>query len=239
MRGPERSRARPATFNAKWDDRPAEYSTTRDCWLSERRALFVNDFLAESPPGARVLELGSGTGDLLIALARQRPDLRFTGVEPQQSYVDFARGAAAGRGIANVSFEAGRAEDLASVFSRQERFDRILSNDVLHHIPESKDVLRAAASVAYAATRWLAIEPNWRNPYAFLRATLRRGERNFWPSPFLREARALGWSSRGRSYLFLVPPFVKKPPGFFIRLERALEHRSLLAGGVALTLTRD
>ena len=226
-------------YNAEWDDRPADYAAIRDCWLTRRRISYVADSLREARPGDRVLDVGSGVGELVIELAASRPDLRFTGVEPQPSYVEFGTASAAKRGVHNVAFRIGLADQLAPVLGRDARFEWIISNDLLHHVPDQNDVLRSVAEVASPGARWLAIEPNWRNPYVLIACAVKRGERNFWPGDFLAGANAIGWTTENRSFLFLIPPFVKKPSRFLIDLERALEHNPLLAGGVALTLLRS
>jgi SAM-dependent methyltransferase len=223
-------------LNAIWDDHPANYAATRDCWLTRRRLLYVGEALREASAGQRVLELGSGTGELLIGLAGQRPDLQFIGTEPQESYVEFSIAEASKRDLPNLSFRTAPADRVADLFRQDERFDWILSNDMLHHVPDEQKVLEAAAEVARPGARWLAIEPNWRNLYVLIGCAIKRGERNFWPGPFLSHGRAHGWSCVDRSFLFLLPPFVKKPHRLLIGAERALERHSLLAGGVALTL---
>jgi SAM-dependent methyltransferase len=227
-----------ATWNAAWDGRPAEYAAKRDCWLTRRRIAYVAGFLRGARSGDRVLELGSGVGELLIALARERPDLQFTGIEPQQSYVDFAAEAAGRAGVANLAFRTAAAEDADRNLPAGSRFDWILSNDVLHHVSDTRRVLDAAAALSHGKTRWLAIEPNARNPYAFLSAVVRRGERNFWPRKFLEAARASGWAREAAGFLFLIPPFIRRAPEPLVRLERRLEGIPLLAGGIALTLAR-
>jgi SAM-dependent methyltransferase len=161
------------------------------------------------------------------------------GVEPQPSYVEFGTASAAKRGVHNVAFQVGLAERLAPALGGDARFEWILSNDLLHHVPDQNDVLRSVAEVASAEARWLAIEPNWRNPYVLIACAVKRGERNFWPGDFLAGAKSAGWATRRRSFLFLIPPFVKKPPRLLVDLEKALEHYPLLAGGVALTLVRS
>ncbi|MGH9317867.1 MAG: methyltransferase domain-containing protein [Thermoanaerobaculia bacterium] len=225
-------------WNAVWDDRPAEYAQERDCWLTRRRALFVEKFLESASSGQHVLELGSGVGDLLIALATARPDLRFVGIEPQRSYVEFSEQAAKDRGLRNLSFEISSAEQVDSLFSRHDELPWILSNDLLHHVADEARVLESVSRVANQDTRWLAIEPNWRNPYVFVGQAFKRGERNFRPARFLDQGRALGWFCEEQSFLFLIPPFVKSPPRSLVTLERKIERFPVLAGGIALRLAR-
>ena len=227
-----------ANWNAAWDDKPAEYAAKRDCWLTRRRIRYVAGFLGRAQAGDRVLELGSGVGELLIALARERPDLAFTGIEPQQSYVDYAAQAAARAGVTNLAFRTAAAEEVDRKLPEGSRFEWILSNDVLHHVSDTRRVLDAAAALSHERTRWLAIEPNARNPYSFLSAVVRRGERNFWPREFLDQARRSGWAQEAAGFLFLIPPFVRSAPEFLVRLEQRVEDIPLLAGGIALTLGR-
>jgi len=224
-------------LNAEWDDRPADYAATRDCWLTRRRLRFMTEIIAALPAGARVLEIGSGAGEILIALAAAHPGLHFTGIEPQASYVAFATDAARRQSLTNLSFRQSAAEDADAVLRSEPHFDLIVSNDVLHHVASQERAARAAARVAKPGARWLAIEPNWRNPYVLVHCAWKRGEKNFWPRPFLAAALRSGWSGKQRSFLFLIPPFVKEPSPFWIRLEERLETSALLAGGVALLLS--
>src|SRR5262245_54425039 len=225
-------------LNAEWDDRPADYAETRDCWLTRRRLRYMADIVGALPPGARVLEVGSGAGEVLIALATRFPRLAFVGLEPQASYVAFASDAAARQKAPAASFLQGSAEEADAVLAGDPGFDLIVSNDVLHHVASQERAAAAAARVARPGARWLAIEPNWRNPYVLLRCAWKRGEKNFWPSPFLRAAGKAGWTGGRRSFLFLIPPFVKEPSPLFARLEERFESWSPVAGGVALLLTR-
>jgi 2-polyprenyl-3-methyl-5-hydroxy-6-metoxy-1,4-benzoquinol methylase len=225
-------------YNAGWDDRPAEYAELRDCWLTRRRMSRVAKYLSAAEPGDRVLDVGCGVGEVLIDLAAARPDLSFVGVEPQGSYTAFATGVATERGLTNVSFRVGLAERLAGALAGEAPFDWIFSNDVLHHVADERLVARSVAEVARPEAAWLAIEPNWFNPYVFLECALKRGERNFRPDRFLLQARESGWVLEDRSYIFLIPSSIKHPPPVLIRLENRLEENRLLAGGITLTLVR-
>lgn len=48
---------------------------------------FVHDVAGQTPPGARLLDVGAGPGYLLAYLARQRPDLRLLGLDLSHSMV--------------------------------------------------------------------------------------------------------------------------------------------------------
>lgn len=67
-------------------------------------------FVAERlPPDARVLEVGSGNGRLLIALAREGAIADGVALEIASSRVDFARAWAADEGVAGVRFDVADA----------------------------------------------------------------------------------------------------------------------------------
>jgi ubiquinone/menaquinone biosynthesis C-methylase UbiE len=218
-------------LNSKWDNQPEKYAALRDCWLNQRRELHLRGFLAQARPGQVVLEIGSGTGGLLLSLSRQFPDLEFHGVEPQGAYVEYARRVALHPEDRKLSFHIGYAEALPS---RLPQADYILTNDVIHHW---SDPLRAVKEITRASkpgARWKAIEPNSFNPYVFMGQSLKQGERNFRPAVFLSELRKSGWLLQKKEYLFLIPPFWKNPPLVAKKLEQALEGFAPLAGGISL-----
>lgn len=222
-------------LNAEYDATPERYDALRDCWLNERRLGFLIERIARlaPPPGARVLEIGSGTGWLLSRLASRFPELRFTGIEPIEGYVAFARRASY---APNVEYAVGIGENLAASLAPGTRFAVLLTNDVLHHVSSEAATASSAASVAAEGALWIAIEPNWKNPYVSLGSARKPGERNFWPRAFLRAAEASGWRRAGGRHLFLIPPFVRRPPRFLRWIERALERVPLIAGGICVEL---
>ena len=83
-------------LNARHSHDAEAYGRLRETWLNERRAQYVLAWLSALPAGARVLEIGSGTGNLLLDVAARRPDLQLIGVEPLPNYVELSRRSAVG-----------------------------------------------------------------------------------------------------------------------------------------------
>jgi release factor glutamine methyltransferase len=75
-------------------------------------------------PGPAVLDVGTGSGAIALAIAHERPDARVTGVDISEPALAVARGNAGRLGVANLQFVAGNWYEpvLAT------RFDVIVSN---------------------------------------------------------------------------------------------------------------
>jgi ubiquinone/menaquinone biosynthesis C-methylase UbiE len=224
-------------LNSHYDDDPARYSAKRSGWLNQRRQQRAIDFLGPAKAGEKVLDLGSGTGDLTLAIAAARPDLMVTGVEPLESYVSFAKERAAEQGLANVEFVQGFAEDLSPVLPTGS-VDWVVSSDVLHHVSDEQAAINSVAAVCSPGASWLAIEPNPWNPYIFLFQALTSGERNFRPHHFARLATASHFRLAGTDRLFLIPSAIPDPKPGLKRLEERFESWTVLGGGVAMRLVR-
>jgi SAM-dependent methyltransferase len=152
-------------------------------------------------------------------------------LEPVSAYVEFSR-----QNLQpNCDFVVGAAEEASRVIS--DRFDYIISNDVLHHVASFGAASKELAKLAKPGAVWLILEPNWKNPYVLLGSTQQPGERNFWPGAFERAAGEWGWRRCQKGHLFLIPPFIRSPPGWLKRLEKRWEGVPWLAGGVFLALT--
>lgn len=69
------------------------------------------------PPGAKVIDVGSGAGLPGVALAIARPDLDIHLVEPMQRRTDWLTATVTDLGLDNVTVHRGRAEELVGVLS--------------------------------------------------------------------------------------------------------------------------
>lgn len=218
-------------LNSVWGERPEEYADLRDNHLNRRRYNYLLPFVSKAQ---RVLELGSGTGGLLSELARQFPHKDFIGVEPLKSYVQYCKRTY--RGFSNLRFVCQYAESVEEI--QISDCDLILSNDVLHHIDGWETLCQNLSRISRKGCLWMAIEPNARNPYAFLGQSIKSGERNFHPKTFTKIAEQWGFRLLERNYLFIIPPFFKRPPILLQKLENFLEGNSILSGGVVLQLVK-
>ncbi len=100
------------------------YDLTRKWYLSGRDRLL--DSIA-APPGARILEIGCGTGRNLVRLGRRLPGVLLCGVEPARSMLETAEKALARAGL------AGRAR-LAYATAESLDAHRQLGTDRFEHV---------------------------------------------------------------------------------------------------------
>ena len=128
-------------------------------------------------PGARVLDVGCGTGTLAILTKRQHPDATVVGVDPDPKALAVAQRKGARRGV-EVTFDQGYCQKLPYP---DENFDVVLSSMMLHHLP--RDVKRAMFG---EVRRVLAPSGHFhamdfgppRGPFSRLVARLMRGHAN-------------------------------------------------------------
>jgi SAM-dependent methyltransferase len=84
--------------------------------------------------GQRVLEIGCGTGNLLTALGRRRPDLETVGIDPDPAALRRARRKAARRRLP-IRYDQAYAGELPVA---DDSFDRVLSSFMLHHLDDDE-----------------------------------------------------------------------------------------------------
>jgi ubiquinone/menaquinone biosynthesis C-methylase UbiE len=96
--------------------------------------------------GARVLEIGCGTGNLTQKLRRAQPSAQLTGMDPDPKAL--ARAGRKFRNAAGIRFDRGYAQELPYA---DESFDRVLSSMMLHHLDD--DVKAAAVAEAFRVLR--------------------------------------------------------------------------------------
>ena len=83
-------------------------------------------------PGERILDVGSGTGSLAVAVTVAEPSCTFHGIDPDAAAVRIARRKAALAGSL-ATFDLGRFSGRPA--SEADRFDKVVSSLVLHQVP--------------------------------------------------------------------------------------------------------
>lgn len=91
---------------------------------------------AELADCRRLLEIGCGTGNLLVRAKRDHPQLEAVGCDPDPRALDRAR-----RKSNAIRFEQGYAERLPYADGE---FDRVLSSMMLHHVNDDAKTVAAA-----------------------------------------------------------------------------------------------
>ena len=120
------------------------YDLTRKFYLLGRDDLIA---ALAPPPGARVLEIGCGTGRNLILAARRYPTMRGYGVDVSSEMLATARAEIARAGLAG-RIEVAQADatgfDPAALF-RVDRFERVFVSYALSMIPPWREAVAEAA----------------------------------------------------------------------------------------------
>jgi ubiquinone/menaquinone biosynthesis C-methylase UbiE len=104
--------------------------------------IFVDELLAVRPQPGDVLDLGTGTALIPVELCRREPTCRVMAVDAAVSMLELAR------------YNVGSTDriQLAKVDAKQlgyedGMFDTVMSNSIIHHIPEPLAVLAEAVRV--------------------------------------------------------------------------------------------
>jgi|Deesub1362A_J573_1020465.scaffolds.fasta_scaffold00456_10 ubiquinone/menaquinone biosynthesis C-methylase UbiE len=102
--------------------------------FSEPHNAFVNHFVKRFPgfTNGEVLDLGCGTCDVVIRLARALPGIRITGIDGSHAMLDIARAEIERHGLSERI--TVKRVTLPYEGPVSERFDAIISNSLLHHL---------------------------------------------------------------------------------------------------------
>lgn len=96
-----------------------------------RQRLFAQ---ANIQAGHRILDIGCGTGSLVVELKRRYPEANLTGLDPDARALAIARRKADQSGV-TVQFDQGFSDQLPYPSGS---FDRVLSSFMFHHLPEGE-----------------------------------------------------------------------------------------------------
>ena len=109
-------------------------------------------------PGDRVLDLGSGVGDVSLLLAQLvGPTGAVVGVERNADSIARAAARVAAAGLGNVSF----AESDATGLNVTGSFDAVVGRFILMYLPEPASTLRSLAALLRPQGAVAFLEPSW------------------------------------------------------------------------------
>jgi ubiquinone/menaquinone biosynthesis C-methylase UbiE len=126
-------------------DTPEEARDYNEMDHSAVNELFVSNLLAAGFEGSDVLDLGTGTALIPIELCRRHPDCRVMAVDLSIHMLELARyNIEVGGLIERITLAHLDAKSLPHADGQ---FDAVVSNSIVHHIPEPLSVLRDAVRV--------------------------------------------------------------------------------------------
>lgn len=112
---------------------------------------FAADFLATAPDVSDILDLGTGTAQIPIELCRQEPKARVLAIDLAEEMLIVGRGNVAAAGLeGSIRLERIDAKGLPYASGR---FSAVISNSIVHHIPDPAAVLAEIARVVRPAGR--------------------------------------------------------------------------------------
>ncbi|HSS10943.1 MAG TPA: class I SAM-dependent methyltransferase [Acidimicrobiales bacterium] len=101
--------------------------------------------------GARVADVGCGSGVAVLAMATAFPCARFEGYDPSQHAIHRARAKLEESGLANVTFHLAEAVDLPS----EPTYDLVLTFDCIHDMPRPAEAIGAIRRAIQPNGTWL------------------------------------------------------------------------------------
>jgi adenine/guanine/hypoxanthine permease len=113
---------------------------------------FVDDFIKGGVVGDRVLDLGTGTALIPIELCKRRADVQVMAVDASVEMLDLAKRRIEIAGMLSriqlLHGDAKTLDDLSTAMA-----DSVISNSLLHHLPEPRQAVAAALRVVVPGGR--------------------------------------------------------------------------------------
>jgi 2-polyprenyl-3-methyl-5-hydroxy-6-metoxy-1,4-benzoquinol methylase len=131
--------ALPRTLEPEVMDTAQEASDYDAMDHSQVNARFCDDLLALRTSLGRVLDVGTGTALIPIALCARSPEVRVEAIDLAEHMLALAERNVARAGLSGRVHVSRR--DAKSTGWPPGSFDTVLSNSIVHHIPEPRDVL--------------------------------------------------------------------------------------------------
>lgn len=132
-------------------DAPEQARAYADADFAEPNSLFVQRFieLLDERPGDSLIDLGCGPGDICIRLAEALPGWQIVGLDAGPNMLALAKTAVADRQLQErvELIHAHLPEELPGG-----RFDAIVSNSLLHHLPDPMALWQSIAELAAAGS---------------------------------------------------------------------------------------
>lgn len=107
---------------------------------------FVDDLLSHVNPAGCILDIGTGTGQILVELARRVSGLNITGIDLSSEMIKLAELRIRDVGLStSVQFQIADAKQLPFA---DNQFHGVISNSIVHHLPQPEIALSEALRVA-------------------------------------------------------------------------------------------
>lgn len=147
-------------YNAMYAERSRSNpeAMTLDYWRSH---FATRTAISESPDCGRLLDVGCGTGEIDIWLARAKPDLRITGLDLSDVALASAKGHLEREPVdvrGRIDFRRGTLEDLD--LSSEAKFDGCLISHTLEHIKDHQPIFARLQKHLHPSSTIIAVVPN-------------------------------------------------------------------------------
>ena len=128
-------------------DAPEQARAYAEADFSEPNTLFVDQALShlDSTGGGRLVDLGCGPGDICLRFARALPEWYIVGLDAGPNMLTIARAALEASELRDrVEFVQAYLPD----HPLNGRFDAVVSNSLLHHLPDPMTLWQTVATLA-------------------------------------------------------------------------------------------